>query len=159
MHLALGVNGLCCSVLGLHPPLSTSSIPTSLSNLLLLKTTSLHTVGRWPLTPTLTSPSLYWFDSSFMSKKMRFSFPSYTYAKLTKGLWSRLGHVPIIKSKLILLATREANETERRGVEAENTTLFRELADQEDVKLVPQNNHLIRVWMSDSFYREMGGGR
>ena len=94
-----------------------------------------------------------------MSKKMRSSFPSHTYAKLTKGLWSRLGHVPITESKLTLLATREAKEIERRVVEAENTTLFRELADREDVKLAPQNNHLIRVWMPGSFYREMGGGR
>jgi len=67
--------------------------------------------------------------------------------------------MPITKSKLILLATREANETERRGFEAENASLFRELADQEDVKLAPQNNHLIRVWMPDSFYREMDEGR
>ena len=35
--------------------------------------------------------------------------------------------------------------------EARNMTLFRELADQEDGRLISQNKHLIRVWMPGSF--------
>ena len=158
MHLALGVNGLCRSALGLHPPLSTSSIATSLSNLLLLKTTSLHTEGKMASDTHPHHPKPILLCQHVHVKENEILLPQ-SLAKLTKGLWSCLGHMPITESKLTLLATREANEIERRGVEAENTTLFRELADQEDVKLVPQNNHFIRVWMSGSFYREMGGGR
>ena len=40
--------------------------------------------------------------------------------------------------------------TERQGVEARNTTLFGELADGEDGRLVPQTN-LAGVWMLSSF--------
>ena len=30
-------------------------------------------------------------------------------------------------------------------------TLFRKLADKEDGRLTPENNHLVGVWMPDSF--------
>ena len=39
----------------------------------------------------------------------------------------------------------------RQGVEARSITLFRELADGEDGRLMSQNNHLIGVWMPGSF--------
>ena len=38
----------------------------------------------------------------------------------------------------------------RPGAEARNSTLFRELADQ-DGRLMSQSNHPVRVWMPDSF--------
>jgi len=41
--------------------------------------------------------------------------------------------------------------TQRKDVEARNTTLFRKLADPEDDTLMSQKNHLIRVWMPGSF--------
>ena len=56
----------------------------------------------------------------------------------------------VTESKLALLATQQASESERRGVEAKKT-LIGESADGEDGRLVPQNNHLIGVWMSGSF--------
>ena len=54
------------------------------------------------------------------------------------------------ESKLALLTVLQASESERRGVEARKTTLFGKPADREDGKLVPQNNHLIWVWMPGS---------
>ena len=33
--------------------------------------------------------------------------------------------------------------TERKGIEARNTTLFREPADREEGRLMSQNNHLV----------------
>ena len=51
----------------------------------------------------------------------------------------------ITESKLALLTTGQANESERRGVEARNTILFRKPADQEDGRLMFQNNHLFGV--------------
>ena len=41
------------------------------------------------------------------------------------------------------------NQTQ--GDEARNTTLFGELADQEDGRLISQNNHRVGVWMPGSF--------
>ena len=48
----------------------------------------------------------------------------------------------------------------RQGVEARNMILFRELADQEDHRLISQNNHLIWVWMPGCFIDQKwwGGG-
>ena len=57
----------------------------------------------------------------------------------------------VTESKLILLATRQANESKRRGVEARKMTLFGKPADRKDGRLAPQNNHLIWVWMPGSF--------
>ena len=50
-----------------------------------------------------------------------------------------------------MLATGQDSESEKLGVEARKTTLLRKPSDQEDGRLVPQNNHLIRVWMPGSF--------
>ena len=47
----------------------------------------------------------------------------------------------VTESRLTLLTAREVNESERRGVEARNTTVFGELVDQEDSRLRSQNNH------------------
>ena len=63
------------------------------------------------------------------------------------------------ESKLSLLTTPKANESERRGVEARNMTLFGEPADQEDGKLMSQNNPLvgfrsqILLWIRDGWGR------
>ena len=43
----------------------------------------------------------------------------------------------------------------RQGVEARSITLFRELADGEDGRLMSQNNHLIGIWMLGSFMGEV----
>lgn len=59
--------------------------------------------------------------------------------------------VTITESKLALLAAWEANQSERRGGEARNTTVFGEPADQEEGRLTSQNNHLTGVWMPGSF--------
>ena len=48
--------------------------------------------------------------------------------------------------------------TQRRGVEARNLSLFGELADQEDGKLMSQNNHFVGVWMPGSFIEKCGAG-
>jgi len=45
----------------------------------------------------------------------------------------------------------------RRGVEARNTTLFGKLPDQEDGRLMSQNNHLIGIWMPGSFIDQRWG--
>lgn len=37
-------------------------------------------------------------------------------------------------------------------------TLFRKPADRKDGRLMSQNNHLIRVWIQDSFIDQVGGG-
>ena len=50
-----------------------------------------------------------------------------------------------------MLATGQTSELERLGVEARKTTVLRKPSDQENSRLVPQNNHLICVWMPDSF--------
>ena len=43
-----------------------------------------------------------------------------------------------------LFAAQQANESKTQGVGARKRQ-FRELADQEDGRLAPQNNHLIEV--------------
>ena len=45
----------------------------------------------------------------------------------------------VSESKLALLTAGEANESEREGVEARNTTLFRKSVNREDGKLMPQS--------------------
>ena len=71
--------------------------------------------------------------------------------------------VTITESKLALLAAWEANQSERRGGEARNTTVFGEPADQEEGRLTSQNNHLTGVWMPGSFIDQRwwgwGGGK
>ena len=59
------------------------------------------------------------------------------------------GHVT--GSKLALLTAQEASESERWGVKARNTTLFRKPADQVDGRLMSQKDHLVGVWMPGSF--------
>ena len=54
------------------------------------------------------------------------------------------------KSKLALLAARQ--EVLRQG-----KWLYSKAADQEDGRLAPQNNHLIGVWMPDSFLDQRWG--
>ena len=53
--------------------------------------------------------------------------------------------------------TLQTNKSERPGVEARNRTLFRKPADQEDCRLMSQNNHLIGVWMTRSFIEQRWG--
>ena len=53
-------------------------------------------------------------------------------------------------AKLALLAAWQANESERWDIEARKR-LIRHPADREDGRLVPQNHHLIGVWMPGSF--------
>ena len=43
----------------------------------------------------------------------------------------------VTETKIALLTPREANESERQGVEARNMTLFGKSIDQEDGKLTP----------------------
>ena len=43
-------------------------------------------------------------------------------------------------------------------LEARNTTLFKKLADQEDGRLMSQNNHLMGAWMLGSFIEQRGEG-
>ena len=50
-----------------------------------------------------------------------------------------------------MLVARWASESKKRGAEARNTTLFGKLADREDGRLMPQNNHLVGVWIPGSF--------
>ena len=57
----------------------------------------------------------------------------------------------VTESKLTLLATWQANESQRQGAEARNTTLSRKLADLEEGRLMSRNNHLMWVWKPDSF--------
>ena len=45
-----------------------------------------------------------------------------------------------------------------RDVEATNTTLFRKPADEEDGRLMSQNNHLVRVLVPGSFIGQRGRG-
>ena len=47
------------------------------------------------------------------------------------------------ESKFALLAIQQATKSERQGVGARNTTLFRKPADLEDGRLISQINHLI----------------
>ena len=66
--------------------------------------------------------------------------------------WLTNSNANVTKSKLALLATRQANKSKRRqGVKARNTTLFRKPADREDGRLTSQNNHLVEAWMPGSF--------
>ena len=63
-----------------------------------------------------------------------------------------MGYSPCVtESKLALLTAQQDNESERQGIEARQTTLFGKQADRKDDRLVPQNNHLIGVWMPGSF--------
>ena len=56
----------------------------------------------------------------------------------------------VTESKLTLLTAQQATESKKRGVEGRKT-LIGEPADREDGRLVPQNHHLIGVWMPGSF--------
>lgn len=56
----------------------------------------------------------------------------------------------VTKSKLALLATRKASESEGVGVQAENRIIFKKEADRQNGRLMSPNNHLVRVWMSGS---------
>ena len=55
----------------------------------------------------------------------------------------------VTKSKLALLAIWQTNESERKGVEARNTSLFGK-PDLEDGRLISQNNHVVGVWFPGS---------
>ena len=62
----------------------------------------------------------------------------------------------ILKLKLLpsprsLCSPRNRPMNQRRGAEAKNTTLFGNLADREDGRLVSLKNHLIWVWLPVSF--------
>ena len=54
-------------------------------------------------------------------------------------------------SKLALLTTKQANESEKRRVKTKKGTVFGELTDKKQVRRAPQNNHLVRVWMPGCF--------
>ena len=60
-------------------------------------------------------------------------------------------HRHVTESRLALLTTWQANESERTGGEAKNTTLFGKLADQKDGRQTSQSNHLIGAGMPGSF--------
>ena len=72
-----------------------------------------------------------------------------TVTELSSYLWNSCENVT--KSKLILLASLEASESEGWGVEARNVILCINLADQEDDRLMSQNIHLVWIWMPGSF--------
>ena len=48
--------------------------------------------------------------------------------------------------------------SERQSVEAKNMTSLGNLADQKEVRVMSQNNHLVRVWMPVSFIGQNGEG-
>ena len=64
----------------------------------------------------------------------------------------------VTESKLALLIAQQANESEKRGVEGRKTPIG-ELADREDGRLAPQNNHLIGAWMPGSSMDQREGSR
>ena len=68
-----------------------------------------------------------------------------------------LGVKSVTESKLTLLTAQEVNESELRGVEARNTTVFGELVDRGDGRLRFQNSHSVRVWMPGSFMGQRWG--
>ena len=53
-------------------------------------------------------------------------------------------------SGALLNAGLQANKSKRRGVQAKNTTLFGNLANWEDGRLMSRNSHLVEVWMPGS---------
>ena len=55
-------------------------------------------------------------------------------------------HEIVTESNLTLLTTWQPNESERRGVEAKNMTLFGKPADRGDGRLMSQSNHLVEIW-------------
>ena len=60
----------------------------------------------------------------------------------------------VTKSRLILLAVQQASESKKAGVEKRN------VADQEDGRLMSQNNRLVGVWTPGSFIKQrLRGGR
>ena len=74
-----------------------------------------------------------------------------TQLTISRDLLTKLEYIhTITESKLTLLAAGQANESETWAVETRNMPLFVKLADQEDVRLMPLNNHLSRVWMPGS---------
>ena len=99
------------------------------------------------------------FISNHWGQKGETMFPAWlmpeTWA-LTELLY--LNNRSVTKSRLTLLAARQANESERVRCWGKEETLIREPADREDGRLAPQNNHLIWVWMPGSFIyqRERG---
>ena len=64
----------------------------------------------------------------------------------------------VTEFKLALLVRQEVSEFERQGVETRNVTLFGKLTQQEDGRLMPQNHHLVGVWMLGSFMDQRWGG-
>ena len=73
------------------------------------------------------------------------------------GPLPRLGQGTLTESKLTLHAAQQANESERRGVESRNTTVFRKQVDTEDGRLMSQSNHLLRALIPSSFTESEGG--
>ena len=66
----------------------------------------------------------------------------------TPTVWNALPAVlAVAESKLALLATRQVSESEVLG---SGRDCIQELADGEDGRLVPQNNHLVRAWLPGS---------
>ena len=63
----------------------------------------------------------------------------------------------VTESKLTLLAARQANKSERQGVEARNMNLLEKPADQEDGRLISQSNHLVGIWMAGSLQSQREG--
>ena len=61
------------------------------------------------------------------------------------------GAIAVTLSKLALLAAWQANESERWGFEAKDTTLLRKPANWEDGRLKSKSNHFVGVWKSGSF--------
>ena len=72
-------------------------------------------------------------------------------------LLPRLGQGRLIESRLTLHTAQQANKSERWGVEARNTTVFRKPVDRADGRLMSQSNHLLRALIPSSFTEPEGG--
>ena len=81
---------------------------------------------------------------------------TWTPSLATQVIYVTQGQVLSSPSSFCPLQDRSMNR--RQGVEARIMTLFWKPADQEDGRLMSQNNHHIRVWMPGFFYNKVGEG-
>ena len=66
----------------------------------------------------------------------------------------------VTESKLALPATRQANESERWGDEVRKKAFYSKPPDQNDSRVVSQNNCLVKAWLPGSFMdQRWEGGR
>ena len=74
--------------------------------------------------------------------------------------WLAELHAPMLTSPHSLCSSHgRPMKMKRWGIEARNTTLFRNSADGQDCRLISKNNHLLRVWMPGSSVEWKAGGR